>query len=49
MSMVARFFADESGAAAVKYGLIVACISLAIVAVVQGVGGKVRDALASAE
>jgi pilus assembly protein Flp/PilA len=49
MALVARFLADESGVSAVKYGLIAACISLAIVAVVQGVGGKVRDTLIAAE
>lgn len=49
MALVARFLADESGVSAVKYGLIAACISLAIVAVIQGVGGKVRDTLIAAE
>jgi pilus assembly protein Flp/PilA len=49
MSMVARFLADESGVSSVKYGLVVASISLALVVVLQGVGGKVRDALAAVE
>jgi Flp pilus assembly pilin Flp len=49
MSMVGRFLADKSGVSSVKYGLIVASISLALVVVLQGVGGKVRDALAATE
>ena len=49
MSMIARFLADESGVSSVKYGLVVASISLALVVVLQGVGGKVRDALAAVE
>lgn len=49
MALVARFLADESGVSAVKYGLIAACISLAIVTVLQGVGGKVRDTLIARE
>lgn len=49
MPMIARFLEDESGVAAVKYGLIACCITLAIVTVVQGVGGKVRDTLVAAD
>ena len=49
MAMIARFFADETGASAVKYGLIAACISLAIVTVLHGVAPKVRDAVAATE
>jgi pilus assembly protein Flp/PilA len=49
MAALARFAADESGAAAVKYGLVAACLALAIVTVLHGVGGKVRDTLASSE
>jgi pilus assembly protein Flp/PilA len=44
MTTVARFLADEAGVTSVKYGLIAACISLAIVTVIQGVAPKVRDA-----
>jgi pilus assembly protein Flp/PilA len=40
MKILARFVKDESGATAIEYGLIAACISVAIIAVVQGVGGK---------
>jgi pilus assembly protein Flp/PilA len=40
MSKVMRFVRDESGATAIEYGLIAAGISVAIIAVVQGVGTK---------
>jgi pilus assembly protein Flp/PilA len=35
---VSRFVRDESGATAIEYGLIAAGISVAIIAVVQGLG-----------
>lgn len=54
MKTFARFMKDESGATAIEYGLIAACISVAIIAVVQGVGTNlnstftsVKDALGS--
>ncbi len=34
------FWADESGATAIKYGLIAAGISLAIIGAVNGIGGS---------
>jgi pilus assembly protein Flp/PilA len=34
--LIARFVKDESGATAIEYGLIAAGISVAIIAVVQG-------------
>ena len=37
-SVFNRFMADESGATAIEYGLIAAGISLAIIAVVNGLG-----------
>lgn len=49
MAVFERFAADESGASSVKYGLIAACISLAIVTVLQGVGPKLRDTLIAGE
>jgi pilus assembly protein Flp/PilA len=49
MSTVGRFLADESGVSSVKYGLVVASLSLALVVVLQGIGGKVKDALAAVE
>ena len=38
MSKILRFVRDESGATAIEYGLIAAGISVAIIAVVQGLG-----------
>jgi pilus assembly protein Flp/PilA len=38
-----KFFADQSGATAIEYGLIAAGIALAIIAAVQGVGGAVNS------
>jgi pilus assembly protein Flp/PilA len=43
MKTLARFAKDESGATAIEYGLIAACISVAIIAVVQGVGTKLNS------
>jgi pilus assembly protein Flp/PilA len=39
-NLIARFVKDESGATAIEYGLIAAGISLAIIAVVNGLGTK---------
>lgn len=43
MKTFARFLKDESGATAIEYGLIAACISVAIIAVVQGIGTKLNN------
>ena len=40
--MLKRFLKDESGATAIEYGLIAAGISVAIIAVVQGLGSKLN-------
>jgi pilus assembly protein Flp/PilA len=37
------FLSDESGATAIEYGLIAAGISLAIIAVVNGLGSTLND------
>lgn len=37
-----KFFSDESGATAIEYGLIAAGISLAIIAVVNGLGANLN-------
>jgi pilus assembly protein Flp/PilA len=37
-----EFLADESGATAIEYGLIAAGISLAIIAIVNGLGTKLN-------
>jgi pilus assembly protein Flp/PilA len=49
MSNLVRFFRDESGATAIEYGLIAAGISIAIVAVVQGVGSKLNTTFTSVQ
>jgi pilus assembly protein Flp/PilA len=41
------FLADESGATAIEYGLIAAGISLAIIAVVNGLGAKLNTRFGS--
>ncbi|MDQ8727015.1 Flp family type IVb pilin [Bradyrhizobium sp. LHD-71] len=38
-NLVARFVKDESGATAIEYGLIAAGISIAIITIVQTLGG----------
>ena len=42
-NLVTRFVSDESGATAIEYGLIAAGISVAIIAVVQGLGSKLTS------
>ena len=37
-----KFIADESGATAIEYGLIAAGISLAIIAIVNGLGTNLK-------
>ena len=46
-NLVKRFVKDESGATAIEYGLIAAGISVAIIAVVQGVGSKLNTTFTS--
>ena len=46
-TLVARFVKDESGATAIEYGLIAAGISVAIIAVVQGLGTKLESTFKS--
>jgi pilus assembly protein Flp/PilA len=41
--MLLKFLADESGATAIEYGLIAAGISLAIIAVVNGLGTNLNS------
>jgi pilus assembly protein Flp/PilA len=41
-NLIARFVKDESGATAIEYGLIAAGISLAIIAMVNGIGTKLN-------
>ena len=42
-----KFLADQSGATAIEYGLIAAGISLAIIAVVNGLGTNLNDKFTS--
>jgi pilus assembly protein Flp/PilA len=42
-SLVARYAADESGATAIEYGLIVSLIAVAIVGVLGTLGMNLRD------
>ena len=42
-----NFWADESGATAIEYGLIAAGIALAIITVVNGMGTKLNAKFAS--
>jgi pilus assembly protein Flp/PilA len=42
-NLLKRFMKDESGATAVEYGLIAAGISVAIIAVMQGLGSRLAS------
>jgi pilus assembly protein Flp/PilA len=42
-SIIKSFLRDESGATAIEYGLIAAGISVAIIAAVNGLGGKINS------
>jgi len=46
-TLVSRFVKDESGATAIEYGLIAAGISVAIIAVVNGIGGTLNTKFSS--
>ena len=45
--LVFSFLQNESGATAIEYGLIAAGISVAIIAVVQGLGSKLNATFTS--
>ena len=49
MSTLLRFVKEESGATAIEYGLIAAGISVAIIAVVQGLGSKLNTTFTSVQ
>ena len=49
MSLLSRFFRDESGATAIEYGLIAAGISVVIIAIVNGIGTKLTTAFTKVE
>jgi pilus assembly protein Flp/PilA len=47
MKTLYKFLNDESGATAIEYGLIAAGISLAIIAIVNGLGTKLNSKFSS--
>jgi pilus assembly protein Flp/PilA len=47
LAMVRAFLRDESAATAIEYGLIAAGISIAIIAVVNGLGTKLKTTFSS--
>jgi pilus assembly protein Flp/PilA len=47
MKLVLRFLNEDSGATAIEYGLIAAGISVAIIAVVNGLGTKLNTTFSS--
>jgi pilus assembly protein Flp/PilA len=49
INLVKRFVHDESGATAVEYGLVAAGISVAIIAVMQGLGSKLNTTFISVQ
>jgi pilus assembly protein Flp/PilA len=46
-NLISRFVKDESGATAIEYGLIAAGISLAIIAIVNGLGTNLNTKFTS--
>ena len=46
-NLITRFVKDQSGATAIEYGLIAAGISLAIIAVVNGLGSNLNTKFTS--
>jgi pilus assembly protein Flp/PilA len=48
-NLVVRFVKNESGATAIEYGLIAAGISVAIIAVVNGIGTKLNNTFTSVQ
>ncbi len=49
MTKLRNFLRNESGATAIEYGLIAACISVAIIAIIQGVGTKLNSTFTQVE
>jgi pilus assembly protein Flp/PilA len=47
VNLISRFLKDETAATAIEYGLIAAGISLAIIAVVNGLGSKLNTKFSS--
>jgi pilus assembly protein Flp/PilA len=49
IKLIKRFAQDKSGATAIEYGLIAAGISVAIIAVVQGLGTNLNTTFTSVQ
>ena len=49
MTLIKQFLRNEAGATAIEYGLIAAGISVAIIAVVQGLGSKLNTTFTSVQ
>ena len=49
MTTLIRLLRDDKGATAIEYGLIAAGISVAIIAVVQGLGSKLNTTFTSVQ
>jgi len=47
LGLVGKFYRDQSAATAIEYGLIAAGISVAIIAVVQGLGTQLNATFSS--
>ena len=47
MNIIIRFLEDDTAATAIEYGLIAAGISLAVIAVVNGLGTKLNSKFTS--
>jgi pilus assembly protein Flp/PilA len=47
ITLIRKFWADETAATAIEYGLIAAGISLAIIAAVNGIGAKLNTKFSS--
>ena len=47
--ILSKFLRDESGATAIEYGLIAACISIAIITVATNVGSKLNSTFTQVE
>jgi pilus assembly protein Flp/PilA len=48
-TLLVQFLRDDRGATAIEYGLIAAGISVAIIAVVQGLGSKLNTTFTSVQ
>jgi pilus assembly protein Flp/PilA len=46
-ALMVRFAKDQSGATAIEYGLVAAGISVAIIAVIQGLGNNLKTTFTS--